>query len=106
MRLFRRQTTTPTIPASRAITKMLVRSENGDHYAVTDAGDASDFLIAKCPGGNDPAQAYSWGNGLGLTVILGVRLEYEPVSGEQLPVVTTKEGDWHYDTILREFVLQ
>ena len=44
----------------------LITKAGADVYAVTDAGVAilGEYRISKCPSGNDPALAASWGNGL------------------------------------------
>ncbi len=43
----------------------IVRVSNGDLYAVTDAGVAAltEWRVSRCPFGNDPTLAASWGNG-------------------------------------------
>ena len=44
----------------------LIEKAGADVYAVTDAGVAilGEYRVSKCPAGNDPTLAASWGNGL------------------------------------------
>lgn len=70
-RIAYRSLTTDTTPWTVQTTSTyaqfwLIDKAGADLYAVTDAGVAilGEYRISKCPAGNDPTLAASWGNGL------------------------------------------
>lgn len=100
--------TTPWTDASSAgatkLTAWQIIKAGADLYAVTDAGRCAslgDYRVSKCPAGNDPTLAASWGNGVEVGTPEHKITNLAAIGNA--PVVGKPDGLYFYDTQTRQY---